>query len=194
MCHDPKAFYSDTPSLLDASFIEKYQKEDLQEKDNSLISNKNLDNLNAVGATGESEPQGMIEQLISKEVSKVRAAPDSTKHNFLLKSAHLLGGYVGSGEIEEAIAIKALEDAIQPKALDFNTAKKTIRDGIKKGKQKPLTILDLWPYAVYVKVWENYNKEILALMKFFCLIFSVENGSITGKKNFSIPLSKFSKE
>jgi twinkle protein len=70
----------------------------------------------------------------------IRAAVDGEKHHVLLKAARLAGGYIASGYFDEAAAVLALEAEIlgKPGVDDSEAARKTIRDGIAYGKQKPL--------------------------------------------------------
>lgn len=78
-------------------------------------------------------------KIISTAVSMVRSSYDGIKHESLLKAANLLGGYVATGRVSEAEAIKVLEEEIRLKnPSDFSAAQETIRDGIDFGKSRPL--------------------------------------------------------
>ncbi len=66
-------------------------------------------------------------------------APDGYKHHTLIKAAYLMGGFVTSGKVKEDDAVKMLQDSISARDIDDKrNAFKTIDDGIKKGKLKPI--------------------------------------------------------
>lgn len=64
---------------------------------------------------------------------------DGEKHKYLLRASKLLGGYIATGIVDESDAIHTLESEIQRRDIvDFDGAKKTIRDGIEYGKNHPI--------------------------------------------------------
>lgn len=71
------------------------------------------------------------------EEQKIRSTPDGQKHNQLLRSATALGGFVSSGELSESEIEATLMNAVQNRAADPQKARKTLRDGIAYGKQRP---------------------------------------------------------
>lgn len=78
-------------------------------------------------------------QVISTAVAMVRSSYDGTKHESLRNAAVLLGGYIATGRVNEDEAVKILEEEIRLKNPDsFQTAQKTIQDGIHYGKSRPL--------------------------------------------------------
>ncbi len=67
-------------------------------------------------------------------------AKDGEKHNMLMKASTLMGGFIASGIVEEAVAIWVLEREIQKHELDnFEQAQKSIREGIENGKKLPIS-------------------------------------------------------
>lgn len=69
----------------------------------------------------------------------IRKASDGEKHNTLIKAATLMGGFIASGIVEEDAAIFVLEREIAKRDVeDMENARKTIRDGIGKGKTMPI--------------------------------------------------------
>lgn len=69
----------------------------------------------------------------------IRDSVDGEKHIELLKASKLMGGYISGGIISEYEAIRLLENEIQNKKIDdFDSAKTTIRAGIKYGKEAPI--------------------------------------------------------
>ena len=69
----------------------------------------------------------------------IRQCEDGEKHNTLLKASRLIGGYVAAGRIEEEEAVRVLMREIVKRDIDSEDhAKKTIREGIERGKQDPI--------------------------------------------------------
>lgn len=69
----------------------------------------------------------------------VRQADDGEKHSALLKASRLVGGFVAAGRLEEEEAARILLREICKRDIDSEDhAKKTIREGIEKGKQDPI--------------------------------------------------------
>ncbi|GAB2553676.1 BT4734/BF3469 family protein [Spirosoma areae] len=73
-------------------------------------------------------------------VRLIEDAPDGQKHAQLNRAAFTAGGHIAGGVLDEADAITALEDAIRrkPNVADVRAADRTIRDGIRDGKQQPI--------------------------------------------------------
>ena len=70
----------------------------------------------------------------------IRSAEDGEKHSVLLRSAILMGGFISAGRIEEEEAIRVLEREILRRDIEsIEGARITIRDGIERGKQAPIT-------------------------------------------------------
>jgi hypothetical protein len=70
----------------------------------------------------------------------IRHAEDGEKHNVLLRASILCGGYIAAGRMEEDEVIRVLLREILKRDIDSESvAMNTIRDGIEKGKQSPLT-------------------------------------------------------
>ena len=69
----------------------------------------------------------------------IRQAEDGEKHAALRNAARLLGGFVSAGRIEEEEAARILFREISKRDIDSEDhAKKTIREGLERGKQDPL--------------------------------------------------------
>ena len=69
----------------------------------------------------------------------INRASDGEKHSTLIRAAHLIGGYVAAGKIEEDVAFYVLEREIEKHDLDdMELARRTIRDGIEHGKTMPI--------------------------------------------------------
>ena len=76
---------------------------------------------------------------VNVSLNMIRNAIDGTKHETLLKSAKLMGGYIQSGYVDESEAIRLLETEIKSMDIDdFNQAQRTILDGIEYGKTEPI--------------------------------------------------------
>ncbi len=87
---------------------------------------------NNSGTTSTSTPPEIISKMI-------RTAIDGEKHHVLLKASRLAGGYIAGNQISEAEAVHVLETEIKNRKINsFSQAQKTIRDGIKSGKQIPI--------------------------------------------------------
>ncbi len=88
--------------------------------------------------TNTNQP-GDEELCITRAVNYVQQARDGQKHVHLRDAAHTLGGFVGSGIVNEQLAIDTLYQAILEMNIDDkNKALKTIESGIEKGKLKPI--------------------------------------------------------
>lgn len=83
----------------------------------------------------------------------IRNARDGEKHNTLIRAARLMGGYIGSGILDEAQVLQVLEAEIKNRDIDnVELAMKTIRDGINQGKMLPITEIDAEYYEERRKV------------------------------------------
>ncbi len=78
--------------------------------------------------------------ILRRCITIIESATDGNKHLHLLKAATLVGGYVAGGMVDEYVAINTLEDVVRclPNVACFTQAQRTIRDGIRNGKQRPL--------------------------------------------------------
>lgn len=88
---------------------------------------------------GEDRPYCL--KMLGQAMARVAVAPDGQKHDTLLKMATWMGGFV------PALAETEIEDtlwtAVALRAEDEYGARKTIRDGIAYGKNKPLAVPEL---------------------------------------------------
>jgi archaellum biogenesis ATPase FlaH len=83
----------------------------------------------------------------------IRNARDGEKHNTLIRAARLMGGYIGSGMLDEPQVIQVLESEIKKRNIDsLDLAMKTIMDGINQGKLLPITEIDAEYYEERRKV------------------------------------------
>lgn len=88
--------------------------------------------------------------IVARMIAK---APDGEKHNVLIKAATLMGGYIAGGVVEEDVAMWVLEREISKKDIDsLEAAKKTILDGIDKGKTMPI--------AEVISSEDKYQREM----------------------------------
>lgn len=105
---------------------------------NSLIWDKKLTEEQRK-ANKDKEANRRGTKVISTAVGMIRASYDGQKHSDLLKAAHLLGGYIATGRVDESEAIKVLAEEIKAKnPKDLSGAIQTIKDGINHGKSRPL--------------------------------------------------------
>lgn len=79
-------------------------------------------------------------QIVDSAIERFNNCNDGEKHITLRNTAHLLGGYIASGAIDENYTIKRLTQAINQKENidDKNLALSTMNSGIAKGKEKPI--------------------------------------------------------
>ncbi|GAB3327858.1 hypothetical protein GCM10027299_29060 [Larkinella ripae] len=75
--------------------------------------------------------------LLTRIVSHVQKAADGERHTSLLKASRVAGGYVGAGRLDEQTATLALE-TVASDWPNFSKSQKTIRDGIRNGKNAPI--------------------------------------------------------
>ena len=90
-------------------------------------------------------PEGVQVDYTKLQVAAnmIRTARDGEKHNTLIRAARLMGGYIGSGLLQEDQVIQVLVDEISRRDVDdLDLAKKTIMDGINQGKLLPITEID----------------------------------------------------
>lgn len=88
-------------------------------------------------------------------------APDGQKHHILLKASYLMGGFVASGQVAESEARAMLRHRILARDIDNkNLAFKTIEDGLREGKFKPLYELEELERAFEIHLSkEDYKDE-----------------------------------
>ncbi len=84
----------------------------------------------------------LAERALATAAQMIRLAPDGQKHNTLLRSARLMGGYISGGIIleQEAITMLQQEIAAKPNVQSLKLAEQTIRDGIAYGKAEPIFV------------------------------------------------------
>lgn len=69
----------------------------------------------------------------------IQRAPDGQKHETLVKAAHLMGGYIASGKVQEHEAIRILHQEICKRDIvSEDQALKSIVDAIEHGKLLPI--------------------------------------------------------
>jgi replicative DNA helicase len=69
----------------------------------------------------------------------IQRAADGEKHETLVKAAHLLGGYISSGKVEEHEAVRILHQEICKRDIvSEDQALKSIIDAIEHGKRLPI--------------------------------------------------------
>ncbi|MEZ0538944.1 BT4734/BF3469 family protein [Fibrella arboris] len=79
------------------------------------------------------------EQLLTRLVRFAEATTEGNRHDILLKAAIVAGGYVAAQRIEEQNAVYALE-TVASNWPNYTKSQKTIRDGIRYGLAKPLSV------------------------------------------------------
>jgi len=96
--------------------------------------------------------QRRLRGLLEWACEEVSAAPVGERHNTLLRTARLVGGWVHHG-LSEAEALEALVQAAVSTGLPEAEARRTARDGLEYGKAKPLDLPPVgqpdphWPQA-----------------------------------------------
>lgn len=79
-------------------------------------------------------------QKVNIAAMMIAKAEDGEKHNVLVKASTLMGGYIESGIVEEDVARWVLQREIQKRDVEsMEGALKAIDDGIRKGKQLPIS-------------------------------------------------------
>lgn len=92
-------------------------------------------------------------QKLSIAARMIDLAKDGEKHTTLVKASYLLGGYIKSNFIDEDEARKMLRARIKAKnPRDLRGAYKTIDDGLKEGKKKPIYEIE--------KIESEFNMEL----------------------------------
>ncbi|GAA4416735.1 hypothetical protein GCM10023187_48460 [Nibrella viscosa] len=76
-------------------------------------------------------------ELLTRLVRFAEAAPDGQRHEILLKAATVAGGFIAAGRMDEQTAVYGLE-TVASEWPNFSKSQKTIRDGIRYGKLKPI--------------------------------------------------------
>lgn len=99
----------------------------------------------------------------------IRNSGDGNKHDTLLKAAKLMGGYIASNAVDESEAVRLMEHEISLKGNveSLSEAKKTIKEGIKYGKQFPIEVIqyEKWKPVKY-ETPLNVTKESLDTFDF----------------------------
>ncbi|MBV5342840.1 DUF3987 domain-containing protein [bacterium] len=125
LCHDPDCFYAETPTIVGKEFITKYT---------TLAQPAPKEHIPTAPKVAPNSSSVMYLPL-----QMIHNSSDGMKHYCLLKASRLTGGYIAAGQIDEAEAIRQLEEAIQKKEIvSFPSAQQTILDGIEHGKLEPL--------------------------------------------------------
>jgi len=76
---------------------------------------------------------------INIAVRMIQRASDGEKHETLVKAAHLMGGYISSGKIEEHEAVRILHQEICKRDIvSEDQALKSILDAVEHGKRLPI--------------------------------------------------------
>jgi len=82
-----------------------------------------------------------MQRYIDKLLSNINAAADGSKHDVLLNNAITMGGVIVEAGITVDEAVDRLVAAL-PSADDWDNARKTARDGIAYGMDKPIILED----------------------------------------------------
>ncbi|WP_324675095.1 BT4734/BF3469 family protein [Hymenobacter sp. GOD-10R] len=100
--------------------------------------------------------------IIERACRMVYDSTEGSKHYQLRDAAHLCGGYIATGYVNEADAFDSLYQAIQtkPEVKNLKTAEATIRSGFKKGAQKPL-LPDFQQRIVRQRAREGQPRELI---------------------------------
>lgn len=112
-------------------------------------------------------------QLLNRLVKPVILAGDGERHTKLLKAARVAGGHIAAGRLDEETAVCALE-TIASDWPNFTKSQKTIRDGIRNGRNAPIYEAETvaYPYRQPTSVrqprqaaskWENLSIEHLSV-------------------------------
>jgi len=97
-------------------------------------------NVSAVRLDMDREREFNPDKIISIAENMIRNSTDGERHNKLLKASRLMGGYIGSGLIDEFDTENRLASVWVERDFDQNyNFKQTIADGIKYGKTAPIT-------------------------------------------------------
>jgi putative DNA primase/helicase len=91
------------------------------------------------GSIGDGRNSKYGQKVLDSSCQKIATSLPGDQHNTRLRMARLVGGFIGSGFIDEAVALSALEQAvIASGAKVLHEAMKTIREGIENGKRSPI--------------------------------------------------------
>jgi hypothetical protein len=97
-------------------------------------------NVSAVRLDMDREREFNPDKIISIAENMIRNSTPGERHNKLLKASRLMGGYIGSGLIDEFDTEQRLASVWCERDFDQNyNFKQTIADGIKYGKTAPIT-------------------------------------------------------
>jgi hypothetical protein len=98
-------------------------------------------NENAIRLSLEKERSFDPEKIIGIAENMIRSSIDGERHNKLLKASRLMGGYVGSGLLDENEVLTRLKSVWCEKNFDPSYKfEDTIKDGIEYGRAYPITI------------------------------------------------------
>ena len=78
-------------------------------------------------------------KVLEGSCEKIRQSTTGAQHRERLKQSRLIGGFIATGFIEEAVAMLALEQAVKDSGAKLmGQAMETVKDGIEYGKQTPI--------------------------------------------------------
>ena len=98
-------------------------------------------NENAERLSIETESIFDPERIIGIAENMIRQSVDGERHHKLLKASRLMGGYIGSGLLDEITVVDRLCSVYMEHKPDASYKfENTIRDGIEYGKSAPITI------------------------------------------------------
>jgi hypothetical protein len=156
LSHDPDLYFNDdylTIVPLGAEFISEYY----SEPDSYIESN-------SIPTIIREATDSDIEHVLSIATKIIERSRDGEKRYELWKASYLLGGYVGGGVISEADARNTLREAIdnKPNVMSITIAYRTIDDGIREGKKKPLYSVSKWKVH-YESLENSFFDELLSI-------------------------------
>jgi hypothetical protein len=97
----------------------------------------------AVDALERAECAGVVEELLRWGGDQVKAAKEGKRHDTVLRTAALLGRYVGGGVLVERQVESVLLQAWREVAEGREDGPRTIKDGVAFGKRRPRTWADI---------------------------------------------------
>jgi hypothetical protein len=111
-----------------------------------------------------------IHKIVNQAVNMIFNANLGERHNKIRAASRLLGGYVGSGIIEERDCREVLEDAVINSGYDdIKDARNAIDYGINSGKLDPIEINIITPddpdFEYYAEQEEKRQREIKELYR-----------------------------
>jgi hypothetical protein len=83
------------------------------------------------------------QRALEAAVAIIDASVPGTRHHARLRAAYLLGGYVAGGVLREGEAYEALRAAVERNTEDLSNALKTVRDGLRDGQERPISLEEL---------------------------------------------------